>query len=84
MTIEETEVSKRSKATNPRARPMSAAAFRAWRQQMGWSERDAAERLGMSRSGVRIAEARGAPLYVGLACAALAAELEPILTRSKD
>jgi transcriptional regulator with XRE-family HTH domain len=56
---------------------MPAAALRAWRTEMGLAERDAAERLGMSRGGLRNAEADGAPLYIALACAALKANLMP-------
>lgn len=58
-------------------RPMPGEALRAWRTEMGLAERDAAARLGMSRGGLRNAEADGAPLYIALACAALIADLKP-------
>jgi hypothetical protein len=44
---------------------------------MGLSECDAAARLGMSRGGLRNAEALGAPLYIALACVAVIRKLEP-------
>jgi hypothetical protein len=62
-----------------RNRPMSAKAMRAWRIDMGLSERDASQRLGMSRGGLQIAERKGAPLYIALACAALIMDIPPYL-----
>jgi transcriptional regulator with XRE-family HTH domain len=56
---------------------MPGATLRAWRAEMGLSECDAAARLGMSRGGLRNAEALGAPLYIALACAAVIRKLEP-------
>ena len=58
-------------------RTIPASAMKAWRAEMGLSERDAADRLGMSRTFLNNCEDTGAPLYVGLAMAALAAGLEP-------
>lgn len=71
---------KRKKMHKPRAsntRPMPGEALRTWRTEMGLAERDAAARLGMSRGGLRNAEAEGAPLYIALACAALINNLKP-------
>ena len=64
-------------------RPMSAAAFRAWRANAALSERNACAVLGISRGALRRCEVEGAPLYIGLACAALVTHLPPLLT-AKD
>lgn len=65
------------KHRKPNERPMAGSLLRAWRSEMGLAERDAAARLGMSRGGLRNAEADGAPLYIALACAALITGLDP-------
>lgn len=65
------------KRRKPNDRPMAGQLLGAWRAEMGLSERDAARRLGMSRGGLRNAEADGAPLYIAYACAALINDIEP-------
>lgn len=51
----------------------------AWRERMGYSQRDAAEALGCSRNAWNKWESgsSNAPRYIGLACAALALGMEP-------
>jgi len=61
-------------------RPMSAAAFRAWRESHGMSERAASDALGLSRGALRTYERSGAPLFMALACAAYSQKIEPLLT----
>lgn len=52
--------------------------FNAWIEAMGLSEYEAADRLGCSRSSVKIwRRQKAAPLYIALACAALARKLSP-------
>lgn len=60
--------------------------FKAWRRQMGWSQQAAAEALGLGKSSIQLYEAGRRrddhrpveiPRTVALACAALAAGLEP-------
>lgn len=56
---------------------MTAAGFEAWMARMGWSGREAARQLGVSKDSVVRYRREGAPLLVALACAALAAGLGP-------
>lgn len=51
----------------------------AWRERMGFSQRDAASALGCSRAAWARWEtgAQPAPRYIGLACAALALGMKP-------
>lgn len=51
---------------------MTASDFTAWLTRMGWSDSEAARRLGCGRNSIRFWRQRGAPLYIGLAAAALA------------
>jgi hypothetical protein len=51
---------------------MSPADFTAWLARMGWSDSEAARRLGCGRNSIRFWRQRGAPLYIGLACTTLA------------
>jgi hypothetical protein len=57
---------------------------REWRRHVGLSERDAGERMGMSRGFLRSCEALGAPLYIGLAMAACANKLQPFSAREYE
>ena len=68
---------RRKKKVHDRRHVMPGAALMAWRTDMGWSERDAAKRLGLSRQGMRNCEANGAPLYIAYTCAAIMKGLEP-------
>lgn len=58
---------------------MPASDFAAWlaamKIQRGWSAQEAARQLGCGRNMVTIWAREAAPLYIGLACAALAANL---------
>lgn len=65
------------KRRKPNDRPFAGPLMRAWRSEMGWSERDASKHLGMSRGGLRNAEAEGGPLYLAYACAALINNIKP-------
>jgi transposase len=57
---------------------MSSTDFDAWIEAMGLSEYEVAERLGCSRTSVKTWRHRKAPpLYIGLACAAVARKLSP-------
>jgi len=60
---------------------MTAAAFRFWlavmKERHGWKIRDAVKALGCSPNQPRRWSENGAPAYVALACAALAAQLAP-------
>lgn len=57
---------------------MSATDLRAFLDHMGWSEHEAARRLGCSRNGLRgWLAGKDVPHYIGLACAALAFGLPP-------
>jgi hypothetical protein len=49
------------------------AVFTAWLERMGWSDLDAATRLGCGRNSIRAWQRQGIPVYVSLACAALEA-----------
>lgn len=51
---------------------MTSGQFRAWRAIMGWSMREAGERLGVHRNTVLDYERRGAPERIRQACRALA------------
>ena len=59
---------------------MTAASLAAWRLSLGFSKSEAARQLGLSRNGYAALEAgrRPIPLYVALACAALAGGLSPL------
>lgn len=63
---------------------MTGADFKAWLFQMGISQYRAAKLLGASRGAITSWLSRGAPLYVGLACAALLAGLEPFTRRERE
>lgn len=56
---------------------MSADDFNAWLDHMGISGLEAARRLGVSKNTVPRYKIEGAPLHIGLACAALAFGLPP-------
>lgn len=56
---------------------MPAAHFRAWLAHMALSERQAVAVLGISRMTIRRYLRDGAPVHVGLACAALARGITP-------
>lgn len=58
---------------------LSPAVLRAWRERMGFSQRDACEALGCSRGGWTGWESgkQDIPRYIGLACAALALGMKP-------
>ena len=61
--------------------------FAAWVRAMeelnGWSGRECSRRLGCGVNQITKWKAEGAPLYIGLACAALAMNVEP-WTAAKD
>ena len=52
-------------------------AFRAWMDEHAYSQREAAATLGIARETVKTYRREGAPRTVALACAAVAADLEP-------
>jgi len=57
---------------------MTYADFTAWREQMGYNRLQATDALGLGRNQIkRYADGQPIPLYVALACAALAAGLGP-------
>lgn len=56
---------------------MTAEDFRAWLESMGWSQREVARRLDLSRNTVAKYLEEGAPVAIGYACAALARGLAP-------
>ncbi len=60
---------------------MTAASLSAWRVRLELSKSEAARQLGLSRNGYAALEAgrRPIPLYVALACAALAGGLSPLI-----
>ena len=58
-------------------RSMPPGAIGEWLDKMGISQRDAVALLGISRSGLRNYDDRGAPLYIALACAALLNDIKP-------
>lgn len=51
--------------------------FAAWIEHMKLSDSEAARRLGISRTSLIKYREEGAPVYIGLACAALAFGLPP-------
>jgi hypothetical protein len=51
---------------------MEAKDFIAWIEHMGFSDRETARTLGLSRTTVAKYRAEGAPVHIGYACAALA------------
>lgn len=59
--------------------PVTPAMLIAWRQRMGFSQRDAADALGCSRGGFAGWESgkNSVPRYIGLAMAALAMGMKP-------
>ena len=59
--------------------PFSGKALMAWRERMGYSQRDACEQLGCSRGALGKWESGDSnpPRYIGLACAALALGMAP-------
>jgi len=56
---------------------MTASDFSAFLTHMDWSDYTAARELGAARNSIIAWRKRGAPLYVALACAALAKGLLP-------
>lgn len=56
---------------------ISAQEFRDWMTRMGFSGREAARRLGTADNTVIKYRNKGAPLYIALACAALASDIPP-------
>ena len=60
---------------------MTPAAFRCWlavmRERHGWTLHDAARALGCGANMPTRWSRAGAPFYIGLACAALAADIPP-------
>lgn len=56
---------------------ITAEQFQNWMMQMGFSGREAARQLGTADNTVITYRNKGAPLYIALACAALAADLPP-------
>lgn len=50
---------------------MTADDFNAWLEKEGFSAREAARHLGCSKDTVAKYKLKGAPVYIGLACAAL-------------
>jgi transcriptional regulator with XRE-family HTH domain len=57
----------------PKAKKKPTNAMLAWRELMGYSQRDACEQLGCSRGALAAWEkGQKMPRYIGLACAALA------------
>lgn len=56
---------------------MSAAGLRAWQARMGYTQQQAAEALGVSLATYKRYLTGEVPHVVGLACAALAAGLQP-------
>lgn len=65
---------------NAIAIPTTGPALEAWRERMGYSQRDACEALGCSRGAWSGWEngRHGVPIYIGLATAALALGLKPL------
>lgn len=59
--------------------PLSPKTLLAWRERMGYSQRDACDALGCSRGawGGWETGANDIPRYIGLACAALALGMKP-------
>jgi hypothetical protein len=55
---------------------MTANHFRAWQAHMGWTNSETARRLQRTRVTINTYKANGAPLYIGLAAAALALGLK--------
>ena len=51
--------------------------FQEWLDRMDLSGLEAARRLGCSKNSILVYRTKGAPEYIGLACAALAASLPP-------
>jgi len=56
---------------------MTAEHFKNWIAVMGWNDSQVASALALSRNSVAKYKREGAPLNIGLACAALAAGLAP-------
>lgn len=63
----------------PESREMTAQEFSHWlevmRETRGWSGREIARQLGCGRNQIKAWREAGAPYYIGLACAALSADL---------
>ena len=58
---------------------MTAQSLTAWRERLGLNRSEAARALGLSRNSIQhYEEGRAIPLYVALACAALAHGIPPI------
>lgn len=68
------------------AKPIPAASVLAWREAMGFSQRDAAEALGCARQALHNWEhgTVECPRYIGLAMAALAMGMGPFGAEEKD
>ncbi len=54
-----------------RTKRFSARNFKAWLKRIGWSDSEAARKLGASRNSVAAWKRDGAPLYVGMATSIL-------------
>lgn len=65
---------------------LTAQTLAAWRERMGYSQRDAADALGCSRGAWAGWEnsVHPVPRYIGLACAALALGMKPYGELSKE
>ena len=62
---------------------MTAKEFENWMDRMWLSDGEAAGLLGVSRKRIRHFRESGAPIYIGLACAALARKLHPWAVRER-
>ena len=68
------------------SKPIPPASIMAWREAMGFTQRDAAEALGCSRAALGNWEnaVTDCPKYIGLAMAALALGMTPYGLEEKD
>lgn len=62
---------------------MTAREFCAWQATMGWTNTEAARQLQRTRYTIQIYRMKGAPLYIGLAAAALAVGLAAWTIKAK-
>jgi transcriptional regulator with XRE-family HTH domain len=72
--------------TETTAKPIPPATVVAWREAMGFTQRDAAEALGCSRTALVAWEhgTNDCPKYIGLAMAALALGMTPYGVEEKE